>query len=73
MITTKDFERWLERIQKLPGKNYKLDPLINFLMMILPKFRMPLKMAIELSTPPVPEIRYHPDCIFQNKASFFCL
>lgn len=29
MITSKEFERWLERIQKLPGKNYKLDPIIN--------------------------------------------
>ncbi len=28
-ITKKDFEIWMERIKKLPGQNYKLDPIIN--------------------------------------------
>lgn len=28
-ITKKDFEAWMERIKKLPGQNYKLDPIIN--------------------------------------------
>lgn len=25
LVTEKDFERWMERIQKLPDKNYKLS------------------------------------------------
>ena len=29
LIRTQDFEKWMERIQKLPGKNYRLDPIIN--------------------------------------------
>ena len=29
LIRTKDFDVWMARIQKLPGKNYKLDPIIN--------------------------------------------
>lgn len=29
LIATKDFEAWMERIKKLPGRNYLLDPIIN--------------------------------------------
>jgi hypothetical protein len=29
MVSVKDFEIWMERIKKLPGKNYKLDSLFN--------------------------------------------
>jgi hypothetical protein len=29
MVSAKDFEIWMERIKKLPGKNYKLDSIFN--------------------------------------------
>lgn len=29
LIRTKDFDAWMARIQKLPGKNYMLDPILT--------------------------------------------